>query len=237
MIDPSFFSSSGMINLHSSLLPRWRGAAPIIYSLKSGDAVTGVTVMKVEPKHYDVGNIILQQEVPIDPQILLPGLHDRLSKVGAQLMLKSLMNIEELLEKSTAQSQTGVTYAPKVEGHALSYIDWDGQSAREVFNLYRALYGFRPVLTEFHGSVVKLLDMEVVMQQQESKGSHGRLGSFIFDRSNNRLVVNCRGNSCVAIRMLQVLGKKPITAMQFVNGFVKKRPESEWVFDNKADEG
>lgn len=218
-----------MINLHSSLLPRWRGAAPIIYSLKEGDPVTGVTVMKVEPKHYDVGNIILQEKVPIHPQILLPDLHDRLSKVGAQLMLRSLMNIEELLNNSIKQPEEGVSYAPKVEGHALSYVNWESQSARQVFNLFRALYGFRPVLTEFHNSVVKLLDIKVVDQVVNPHPTP--TGSFIFDRTNNRLVVSCSDSrEAVAIRTLQVMGKKPITAIQFINGFVKKRPESEWVF-------
>lgn len=183
--------------------------------------------MKVEPKHYDVGNIILQQEVPIGPQVLLPEMHNSLSKVGADLMLKSLMNIEELLEKSTAQPAEGVTYAPKVEGYALSYVDWKRMSAREVFNLFRSLYGFRPVLTEFNGHVVKLVDMEII-----ASTFHGHLpkGLFVFDRVTNRLVVNCHGDS-VAVKGVQVMGKKPMTAAQFINGFVKKRNESEWVFN------
>lgn len=219
-----------MINLHSSLLPRWRGAAPIIYSLKAGDPVTGVTVMKVEPKHYDVGNIILQQKVPIEPQILLPELHDRLSKVGAKLMLKSLRNIEELQQNSTKQPAEGVTYAPKVEGHALSYLDWQSMSAREAFDLFRALYGFRPILTEFNGNVVKLIDMDVVAEGSPFQADQPK-GLFLFDRANNRLVVNCSGDSSVFIKGLQVMGKKPMTAIQFINGFVKKRPENEWIFN------
>lgn len=222
-----------MINLHSSLLPRWRGAAPIIYSLKAGDPVTGVTVMKVEPKHYDVGNIILQQKVPIDRNVLLPTLHNHLAGVGADLMLQSLSNIHQLLNQSTKQPAHGVTYAPKVEGHALSYIDWERMAAREVFNLFRALYGFRPVLTEFHGNVVKLTDMEVLLEDSLFEAHHPR-GFFIFDRTNNRLVVNCADGSTLSVRGLQVIGKKPMTAIQFINGFVKKRPLGEWVFTNKV---
>lgn len=222
-----------MINLHSSLLPRWRGAAPIIYSLKAGDPVTGVTVMKVEPKHYDVGNIILQQEVPIDQNVLLPTLHNHLARVGADLMLQSLSNIHELLRRSTKQPADGVTYAPKVEGHALSYIDWERMDAREVFNLFRALYGFRPLLTEFDGNVVKLTDVEVHLEESPFEAHHPT-GLFIFDRTNNRLIVNCTDRSSLAVRGLQVIGKKPMTAIQFINGFVKKRPLNEWVFNNKT---
>ena len=222
-----------MINLHSSLLPRWRGAAPIIYSLMAGDQVTGVTVMKVEPRHYDVGNIILQTEVEVPPTMLLPELHQRLSREGASLMLRSLANIEEFLEKSIPQPKEGVTYAPKVEGHALSYLDWEKQTSQEAFDLYRALYGFRPVLTEFNGSVVKILDMKVLADHHFQ--AHHPKGLFLFDRDQSRLVVNCRENSSVAIERVQVIGKKPMSAIQFINGFVKKRPESEWVFNAVAE--
>lgn len=191
--------------------------------------------MKVEPKHYDVGNIIMQESVPIGLKMLLPELHNQLSKVGAQLMLKSLVNIHELLETSTAQPLEGVTYAPKVEGHALSYINWDTMNAQEVFNLFRSLYGFRPTLTLFDNHIVKLLDMEIVnFSFPLDSPQHHIKGAFLFDRPSNSILVNCSENTCVAIKSLQIMGKKPITAVQFLNGFVKKRPESEWIF-NKVE--
>lgn len=184
--------------------------------------------MKVEPKHYDVGNILNVEKVEIDDQILLPELHDKLAQVGAQLMLDTLRNVHERLESSRPQPNEGVTYAPKVEGNALSFIDWNTMTAQKVVNLFRALYGFRPILTGFDSFLVKLLD---VRKHDFSPGVGGS-GSFSFDRSNNRLVVKCAGNSSVSVGQLQVVGKPKMNAVQFMNGFVKKRPEEMFVFSS-----
>lgn len=189
--------------------------------------------MKVEPKHYDVGNIILQRSVEINRTVLLPALHDRLSKVGAELMMECLGNIDESLRNSQPQPLEGVSYAPKVEGNALSYLDFRTMNAVEVFNLYRALYGFRPILTEFHGTVVKLVELELI--ESNSSSEDAPEGSFTFDKITNRLLVKCAGNSLLGIKSLQVLGKKPIQPIQFINGFVKKRPPSEWLFNKVAE--
>lgn len=216
-----------MINLHSSLLPRWRGAAPIIYSIKSGDPETGVTIMKVAPRQYDIGNILCVEKVPVDDQMLLPELHDKLSHVGAQLMLDTLRNVHERLDNSRPQPNEGVTYAPKVEGNALSFIDWNTMTAREVFNLFRALYGFRPILTGFDNVLVKLLDIRIHECSSVEGLSSG--GSFSFDRSNNRLIVKC-ADSSISVGQLQVVGKPKMNAVQFMNGFVKKRPENVLLF-------
>lgn len=183
--------------------------------------------MKVAPRQYDIGNILCVEKVPVDDQMLLPELHDKLSHVGAQLMLDTLRNVHERLDNSRPQPNDGVTYAPKVEGNALSFIDWNTMTAREVFNLFRALYGFRPILTGFDNVLVKLLDIRIHECSSVEGLSSG--GSFSFDRSNNRLIVKCADRS-ISVGQLQVVGKPKMNAVQFMNGFVKKRPENVLLF-------
>lgn len=100
-------------------------------------------------------------------------------------------------------------------------------TAREVFNLFRALYGFRPILTGFDNVLVKLLDIRIHECSSVEGLSSG--GSFSFDRSNNRLIVKCADRS-ISVGQLQVVGKPKMNAVQFMNGFVKKRPENVHLF-------
>lgn len=102
--------NSGMINVHASLLPKWRGAAPIIFSILNGETETGVTIMKIHPHHFDVGEILLQQSVPIPKTALLPEVHQNIANIGAQLLIKSMQNIHYYLENATPQNQLESSY-------------------------------------------------------------------------------------------------------------------------------
>lgn len=107
-----------MINVHASLLPRWRGAAPIIHALRSGDTVTGVTVMRVRPHHFDVGEVLAQRSVPIGPHVLMPELHTRLAQVGAEQLVQTMRTLEQSLREARTQDDSCVQY-----GEWLSHID------------------------------------------------------------------------------------------------------------------
>lgn len=85
-----------MLNVHASLLPRYRGASPIIYALKNHESITGVTIMKIMPKKFDVGDILAQKEVKIPDDILMPALHDQLANIGAELLIDSIKNLNNL---------------------------------------------------------------------------------------------------------------------------------------------
>lgn len=99
-----------MINLHASLLPRWRGAAPIIYALMNGDQETGVSIMKILPKHFDIGGIIAQRTVPIGADTLMPTLHSQLANIGARLLLDCVRQIPACLHEAYEQNNAEATY-------------------------------------------------------------------------------------------------------------------------------
>lgn len=99
-----------MLNVHASLLPRWRGAAPIIYAIKSGDEKTGVSIMRIKPKHFDIGEILAQKEVQIEKDLLMPELHKKLALCGGQLLLKCVREIPDCFSKAVPQNSDEVTY-------------------------------------------------------------------------------------------------------------------------------
>lgn len=99
-----------MINVHASLLPRWRGAAPIIHALRSGDTVTGVTVMRVRPRRFDVGEMLAQRSVPVGPHVLMPELHAQLAQVGAEQLVQTMRTLEHSLAGARTQDESGVQY-------------------------------------------------------------------------------------------------------------------------------
>lgn len=85
-----------MLNVHASLLPKYRGASPIIYAIKNHESKTGVSIMRIMPKKFDVGDILAQREVQISDDVLMPELHDQLADVGAQLLMESINNFNNL---------------------------------------------------------------------------------------------------------------------------------------------
>lgn len=101
---------SGILNVHASLLPRWRGAAPIVYALAKGDTETGVTIMRIKPNHYDVGEIVMQNKIQIEPHIKMPELYQTLCEMGALSLVSTLKELPEALEKAKPQSNVGITF-------------------------------------------------------------------------------------------------------------------------------
>lgn len=99
-----------MINVHASLLPRWRGAAPIIHALRNGDTQTGVTIMRIRPRHFDVGEVLAQKAVSIGPDTLMPQLHAELAAVGADLLVNTMHTLEESLKGARQQDDSSVEY-------------------------------------------------------------------------------------------------------------------------------
>lgn len=99
-----------MINVHASLLPKWRGAAPIIYAIMNDDHTTGVSIMKILPKHFDIGGILAQKEVSIRRDMLMPELHRKLSEDGASLLLDCCRNLEASLDLAQPQTNALVQY-------------------------------------------------------------------------------------------------------------------------------
>lgn len=191
----------GCLNIHASLLPRWRGAAPIHRAIMAGDAETGVCIMQMEAG-LDTGPVLLRQSVPIEAQDTTAILHDRLSDLGARLIVHALANLAEL--EPHIQSDDGVTYAKKID-KAEARVDWT-LVAGEVDQLIRGLSPFPGAWCEVAGERVKLLESRVV----EGVGEAGE----VLDGFR----IAC-GRGAVEILKAQRQGKRPMDANEVLRGF------------------
>lgn len=189
----------GCLNIHASLLPRWRGAAPIHRAIMAGDAETGVCIMQMEAG-LDTGPVLLREATAIGAEETTADLHDRLSAMGARLICKVF---DALPLPAIAQSDLGVTYATKID-KTEARIDWS-RSALEVDRQIRGLSPFPGAWCEMAGERVKLLRSRVAQGQ-------GTPGTILHG-----LTVAC-GKGAIEITLAQREGKKPMTQVDFLNG-------------------
>lgn len=193
----------GCINIHGSLLPRWRGAAPIQRALLAGDAETGVCIMQMEAG-LDTGPVLLRGAFSIESDDTSATLHDRLAALGARLVVEALGKLPLPAEAQTAD---GVTYAHKIE-KAEALIDWH-KSAIELDRHIRAFNPFPGAQVLFKGQTIKLWQASAV-------AGDGEIGQVLaVDR--NQLLVAC-GDGALAIRELQKAGGKRLPVQQFLAG-------------------
>lgn len=197
--------SRGCFNIHGSLLPRWRGAAPIHRAILAGDAETGVTIMEVVPK-LDAGNMVSKWVVPITEADTTQTLHDAISREGARLMVAAMHTLQTTGQlPSDVQDESLVTYAHKLE-KSESAIDWT-QSAQQLSRQVRAFNPFPVATAQFKDQVCKLWFAQAV----EGTGSPGTV------IHTQPLQVAC-GSGLLEIQALQMPGGKRQTAQQFVQG-------------------
>ena len=191
----------GCLNIHASLLPRWRGAAPIHRAIMAGDAETGVGIMQMEAG-LDTGPVLLERETAIGPEETTSDLHDRLSEMGAKAITEVLANLSDFPAKP--QSEEGVTYATKID-KAEARVDWTAP-AETVDRLIRGLSPFPGAWTEAGGERLKLLRSRLA----DGSGSPGKhLGGFR---------IAC-GSGAVQILEAQRQGKAPLPADEMLKGF------------------
>ncbi|MGR9244292.1 methionyl-tRNA formyltransferase [Rhizobium leguminosarum] len=197
----------GCYNGHASLLPRWRGAAPIQRAIMAGDAKTGMMVMKMD-KGLDTGAVALTREVEIGPNMTAGELHDRLMLVGAKAMAEAMVKLEMNDLPLTPQPEDGVLYAAKID-KAETRIDFS-RDAKDVHNHIRGLAPFPGAWFELEiggkPERVKVLASELA----EGQGAAGQL-------LTDDLVVAC-GSGAVRLTRLQKAGGKPLAAADFLRG-------------------
>lgn len=193
----------GCLNLHGSLLPRWRGAAPIQRAIMAGDTETGVAVMKMEAG-LDTGPVGVVERIPIGADMTAGELHDRMMGVGADLMGRALAALERGGLVFTPQPEAGVTYAAKIE-KSETRIDWS-KPAHEVHDHIRGLSPFPGAWFPLGEARVKVLRAARV----EGAGAPG-------EALDDRLAIAC-GSGAVRLLELQKAGKQPMTAEAFLNG-------------------
>ncbi len=193
---------NGCLNIHASLLPRWRGAAPIHRAIMAGDAETGVCIMQMEAG-LDTGPVLLREATAIKPEETTGQLHDRLSEMGAGLIVSALAQLSNLVP--VPQSDEGVTYAAKID-KSEARVDWS-RSAAELDRLIRGLAPFPGAWTEMMGQRVKLLSSASALGQ-------GTAGETLDDT----LTVAC-GTGAVKLLRLQRAGKGAQDGETFLRGW------------------
>lgn len=190
----------GCLNIHASLLPRWRGAAPIHRAIMAGDAETGVCIMQMAAG-LDTGPVLLRQALPIGAEETTGELHDRLAALGAAMIVQTLARLDHLT--ALPQSAVGVTYATKID-KAEARVDWT-RPATEIDRRIRGLSPFPGAWCDVSGERIKLLGSRLV----DGSGPPGTvLGDFR---------IAC-GQGAVEVTQIQRPGKKPMTASDALNG-------------------
>ncbi|WP_342069923.1 methionyl-tRNA formyltransferase [Yoonia algicola] len=191
---------AGCLNIHASLLPRWRGAAPIHRAIMAGDAKTGVCIMQMEAG-LDTGPVLLRDETAIGAEETTGALHDRLSQMGAALVVEALAELDQLTPQT--QPEEGVTYAAKID-KAEARIDW-AQPAVQIDRLIRGLSPFPGAWCEVSGERIKLLGARLT----EGEGAPGQvLGGFR---------IAC-GSNAIEVTKAQRPGKKAMSADEVLKG-------------------
>ncbi|WP_420560686.1 methionyl-tRNA formyltransferase [Tepidicaulis sp.] len=207
----------GCLNLHASLLPRWRGAAPIQRAIMAGDAETGVMVMQMEAG-LDTGPVLLAEHVPIGPEETAGSLHDELSRRGADLMVRALAALSRGTLEATPQAEEGVTYAHKIE-KAEARIDWQ-RPARELDAHIRGLTPFPGAFFEMarkgKSERVKVLRARPLEDLSSGKGEPGTV--------LEGLTIAC-GEGALRLLEVQRAGKGAVSAEEFLRGFPLQKGE------------
>ncbi len=196
----------GALNIHASLLPRWRGAAPIQRALLAGDTETGITIMQMDAG-LDTGAVLLRRAIAIAVQDDAQTLHDRLAALGAEAIVASLVELAAGRAQPMAQPQSGVTYASKIDKRD-AHVHWS-TPALEIERKVRALRPSPGAFTHLQGGVLKLWRARVV----DGGGESGR----VLAAGADGILVAC-GNGALLVTEVQRAGGKRLPAGEFLRG-------------------
>jgi methionyl-tRNA formyltransferase len=209
----------GNLNLHASLLPKYRGAAPIQWAIANGDCVTGVTTMRIDAG-LDTGDILMQREIPIGPEDTAQTLGPKLASIGADLMVETLRGLDSGQVRPTPQDHSQTTLAPilKKEDGRMDF----ARSAKDLFNRLRGFQPWPGAFTIFKGKTLQVHGAQPVQRA-------GALTPGELAVQGTRLFVGCGKNkgkdadSALELIEIQLEGKRRMTAQEFINGY---RPKS-----------
>ncbi|MGP1630444.1 MAG: methionyl-tRNA formyltransferase, partial [Giesbergeria sp.] len=200
----------GCINIHASLLPRWRGAAPIHRAIEAGDLETGVTLMQMDAG-LDTGDALASQRIAIEPADTTATLHDRLAALGASMVVQALAQLAHGPLARTPQPIEGVNYAHKIS-KAEARIDWS-QSASVIERRVRALQPAPGAVTLLGSDSIKVLECEINSIEKNADQPEGCISSV----NDTGITVVC-GEGSLRLTRLQRAGGKPLAARDFLRG-------------------
>ena len=200
----------GCINVHSSLLPKYRGAAPINWAVINGETETGVTIMYMATE-LDAGDIIAQAATPIDPDETVETLHDRLAQMGGELLVKTVTDLAAGTATRTPQDESKVTFAPLLS-RALSPIDWT-KPAKAIHDQVRGLTPWPATSTDIlNGETVK------VFAVQETGESTQKAPGTVLSAGKEGIDVSCGDGKVIRITELQAPGSRRMAAADYLRG-------------------
>lgn len=200
----------GCLNIHASLLPRWRGAAPIQRAIEAGDATTGVTIMQMEAG-LDTGPMLLVQALPISSTDTSASMHDKLAELGAKLILAALNRLQAGTLHATPQPETGVSYAAKIHKDE-AHLNWSQDAAL----LARQIQAFNPApgtSAQFNQIPIKIWRAQAI-----SNAPHQYLPGSVLRADADGIQIAC-GNGILNVSELQKPGAKRLAAAEFIAGF------------------
>ena len=193
----------GALNIHASLLPRWRGAAPIQRALLAGDRETGISIMQMDAG-LDTGPVLLQKKISIAPDDDADSLHGKLAALGAAAIVEALGELQAGRARPAPQPADGITYAPKITRKEIN-LDW----TRPAVYLERAVRAFRPAVATLNGEALRLWRARVAV----GRGVPGEVLS-----ADAALTIAC-GEQALAVSELQRAGGKRLAAAEFLRGW------------------
>jgi methionyl-tRNA formyltransferase len=205
----------GCLNIHASLLPRWRGAAPIQRAIEAGDAQTGITIMRMDDG-LDTGGMLLRQALPIGPRETAGSLHDRLAALGARLIAQALDEAARGPQPLTPQLAEGVTYAHKID-KAEAHINWS-RPATEIERRIRAFDPFPGAVTHLGGQAIKVWCAEMGSMARAFDARPGQILS-VTDAGVAVVCGPCESGGVLRLTELQRTGGKRMPAREFLRGF------------------
>ena len=197
----------GAINIHASLLPRWRGAAPIQRALLAGDRETGVCIMQMDAG-LDTGPVLLCGSIPVRDEDNAQTLHDRLAELGARLVVEEVDALEGGAVAPAPQPERGVTYAAKIN-RAEAWIDW----TRPALEIWRQVRAFNPL----PGAVARLREEELKIWRG-APTTHSGVPGAVLEAGQHGIVVAC-GEGSFRIEELQRAGGRRLTPGEFLRGY------------------
>lgn len=201
------------VNIHASLLPKYRGAAPINWAIINGETETGVTSMLIDEK-VDTGNILLQEKTEIGPEMTAGELHDKLAVLGAQLLLRTLAGLEKKLILPVAQDNIQASKAPKITKE-LGHINFK-KPVKQVHNLIRGLSPHPAAYCYHKENLLKVFRSKIVFKQSKTEpGTISGIGKDYFD-------VSCIDGQ-IRVTEVQIQGRRRMSVRDFLNGYILNR--------------
>lgn len=199
----------GAVNVHASLLPKYRGGAPIHQAIIDGESETGVTIMYMVER-LDAGDMIAQQPLPIEDQDNVGTMHDKLSALGTALLRETLPSILNGTNPRTAQDDTKASFASNIQRED-EWIDWS-QDARTIFNHIRGLSPWPVASTRFDDKVMKIYAADIV---KDITGEAGK----IIQTTKKQIIVGTGSSESIALKEIQLAGKKRMPTANFLSGY------------------